>query len=101
MENREGEPWHSYLHGLDKYVSDERLASVEGAVVIVFSKSEVKVKDPTIKIDSLISTRMVWSWDDGPGCCFWSPEDGLLYGQKTRIVIRTARSAEIFDDSNA
>lgn len=96
MENREGEPWHSFLHGLDPYVSDERLASVESAVVIVFSKSEVSI----IKIDSLISTRMVWSWDDGPGCCFWSPEDGLLYGQKTRIVIRTARSAEIFDESN-
>lgn len=59
MANRDGELWHSFCQGLDKYIGDESLASVESAVVIVFSQSEVKVKDPAIKIDCLISTRMV------------------------------------------
>lgn len=57
--NRDGELWHSFCHGFVKYIGGESLASVESAVMIIFSKSEVKVKDTAIKIDCLISTGMV------------------------------------------
>lgn len=42
--DRDGELWHSFCRDLEKYVGDESLASAESTVVVVFSKSEVKVR---------------------------------------------------------